>query len=143
MSDRIFAIAWLVVCLTIAVQMYGLDVPFAYEPVGPRVFPFVLAVLMAACCAVLILRPDSDVEWPSRAVLTKSTILIAALLLYALLFTQLGFPFSTIVMVLIVSRLFGAGWKAASVSAVLIGLLGFFLFDRVLDVALPIGRVWS
>ena len=123
--------------------MYNLDVPFAYEPVGPKVFPVILAALMAVCCIGLIIRPDLDVAWPDRAVLGKSVLLIAALLLYALAFTSLGFPVTTILMVLAVSRLFGANWKSATVSAVLIGVLGFVIFDRVLDVALPLGQLWS
>lgn len=143
MSDRIFALAWLAACLTVAVQMYSLDVPFAYEPVGPKVFPIALAMLMAVCCLVMLFRPDTAVEWPARAVLAKSALLVAALLLYALLFSRLGFPLSTIAMVFVVSRLFGASLKSASISAVLIGVLSFVLFDRVLDVALPLGQLWS
>lgn len=143
MSDRIFATVWLVVCVTVALLMYELEVPFAYEPVGPKVFPVLLAFLMAVCCIGLIIRPDPDIAWPTRVALGKNVILVLALLLYALLFTSLGFPLATIVMVFAVSRLFGAGWKFAAVSALLIGILGFFAFDRLLDVALPLGRFWS
>lgn len=143
MSDRVFAIAWIGVCVIIAAQMYFLTVPFTYEPVGPKVFPIVLSILMFLCCTALLLRPDKAVHWPELAVLGKSALLILTLLGYALLFNPLGFPVVTVAMVFLVSKLFGARWFSAATTAVCVSAIGYLVFDRLLGVTLPIGGLWT
>ena len=140
MSDRIFAIAWLGVCLLIAVQMWNLVVPFSYEPVGPKAFPALLAMLMASCCAVLLIRPDVDARFPVGPLLQKGVLLIGVLLVYALLFARLGFLPATTAMVLAVARIFGGSWKSSAISAAFIAVLVFVVFDSFLDVNLPSAR---
>jgi putative tricarboxylic transport membrane protein len=140
MSDRIFAIAWLGVCLLIAVQMWNLVVPFSYEPVGPKAFPALLAMLMALCCAVLLIQPDNNARFPVGPLLQKGVLLIGVLLLYALLFERIGFLLATAAMVLAVARLFGGSWNSSAISAVLIAVLVFVVFDSFLEVSLPTAR---
>jgi putative tricarboxylic transport membrane protein len=138
-SDRIFAVLWIGVCVVILYQMWALAVPFAYEPVGPKAFPMLMAFLMAACCVVLVIKPDADVHWPEASLLIKGALLVAVLLGYASLFAWLGFPLATVAMALMVSRLFGGSWLSSAVMAVIIGLLGYLVFDRLLEVSLPLG----
>ncbi|NNE06617.1 MAG: tripartite tricarboxylate transporter TctB family protein [Xanthomonadales bacterium] len=139
MSDRVFAVLWLSVCAVIAFQMFKLKVPFAYEPVGPKAFPLLMAILMALCCLMLLIRPDHQVHWPERPMLMKGAWLVASLLAYAALFSLLGFPVATAAMSLVVARLFGGSWMSSSITAVLIGVLGYLVFDRLLEVSLPLG----
>lgn len=141
MNDRIFAIAWLGVCLLVAVQMWNLVVPFSYEPVGPKAFPVLLALLMASCCAVLLIRPDNDVRFPAGPLLRKGVLLIGILVTYALLFERLGFLPATAAMVFAVARIFGGTWRGSAVSAALIAVVVFLVFDSILDVSLPTGRI--
>lgn len=137
MSDRVFAAAWLAVCTLIVVQMLALEVPIAYEPVGPRVFPVILSALMAVCCLVLIARPDPDVHWPSVPVLIRGGLLVAILLAYAQLFERLGFPLATGLMALLVNLLFGGRWWSGLITAVVVGVGGYLAFDLLLGVSLP------
>ena len=139
MSDRIYATFWIGVCAVIFYQMWILAVPFAYEPVGPRAFPMLMAFLMAACCFVLVIRPDADVQWPEASLIMKSALLVSVLLGYASLFAWLGFPLATAAMALVVSRIFGGGWLSSAITAFVIGLLGYLVFDRLLEVSLPLG----
>lgn len=143
MSDRIFALVWLGVCGLILYQMWNLVVPFAYEPVGPKAFPMLLAVLMAVCCVLMIISPDDDTNWPEPALLAKGALLLTVLLAYGYFFEMLGYPLATAVMVLVASRLYGGSWLSSFIAAVSIGVLGYLLFDRLLEVSLPIGRWWS
>ena len=143
MSDRIFAVAWLGVCLLIVVQMWNLSVPFSYEPVGPKAFPILLSGLMALCCIALLVQPDTSVQIASRGLLGKGALLLAVLLAYALAFEQLGFLLSTATMVLIVSRVFGGNWLSSAITAVLIAVLAFVVFDRTLNINLPMGLLWN
>jgi putative tricarboxylic transport membrane protein len=143
MSDRFFALALLGVCALIVIQMWVLDVPFAYEPVGPKAFPVILALLMAACCVALLASPDGDIRWPETPLLGKGAALVAVLLGYAIFFETLGFPLATAVMVLAVSRVYGGRTIPGLLTGASIGVLGYLFFDRLLQVSLPIGRIWG
>ncbi len=143
MSDRVFALACLGACVLIVVQMWNLDVPIVYEPVGPKAFPILLALLMIACCAVLLASPDRGIHWPEARVLGKSAALVAVLLAYASLFEVLGFPLATSAMVIVASRIFGGRMTPSLIAGVLIGVLGYVFFDRILQVTLPLGRIWA
>ena len=142
MSDRIFAAVWLLVCAVIAVQMWQLEVPFAYEPVGPKAFPALMAFLMAICCALMLIYPDHDINWPDSGGMIKGGILIAVLLFYAIFFEQLGFPLATALMVFVVCLLFGGGWLSGAIAGLLVGVIGYLFFDRLLQVTLPLGQIW-
>ena len=143
MSDRIFALAFLGVCALIVIQMWVLDVPFAYEPVGPKAFPVILALLMAACCVALLASPDENIRWPEKLLLGKGAALVAVLLGYAIFFEILGFPLATAVMVLAVSRVYGGRTIPGLLTGISIGVLGYLFFDRLLQVSLPVGRIWG
>ncbi|MGF1529062.1 MAG: tripartite tricarboxylate transporter TctB family protein [Candidatus Competibacterales bacterium] len=143
MSDRIFAVIWLCVCGLICVQMALIEIPFSYEPVGPKAFPILLAILMAGCCLLLIINPDRDIRWPDLPGLGKGLTLIAILLGYALFFEQLGFPLATALMVWVVCLLFGGRPITGLITGVAAGGLGYLFFDRLLQVTLPLGRLWS
>lgn len=142
MSDRIFAVIWLAVCALITVEMWRLEVPFTYEPVGPKAFPMLLAGLMALCCLYLLIKPDQDIHWLDMAGLGKGAVLIAIMLIYAVFFEQLGFPLATALMVFVVCLLFGGTWLTGLIAGVLIGILGYLFFDRLLQVTLPLGLMW-
>ncbi len=143
MSDRIFSVGWLAVCLVIAVSMWQMEVPFSYEPVGPKAFPLLLAALMTLCCIVLIVRPDAGSISVDSPLLAKGAMLITVLLAYATLFSVLGFPLSTALMVMSVSRIFGGSWATSTVTAASIAVGSFLLFDRLLEVSLPLGGLFG
>lgn len=143
MSDRFFALALLAVCALIVIQMWVLDVPFAYEPVGPKAFPIILALLMAACCVALLASPDGNIRWPETPLLAKGAALVAVLLGYAIYFETLGFPLATAVMVLAVSKVYGGRTIPSLLTGTSIGVLGYLFFDRLLQVSLPVGRIWG
>lgn len=142
MSDRIFSLAWLGVCALIIYQMWGLSVPFAYEPVGPKAFPILLAILMAICCLLMIISPDPDVRWPAAAFLGKGAVLLGTLFAFGYFFEILGYPLAAAAMSVVVARMFGGSWLSTILTAVAIGVLGYLIFDRVLEVTLPLGQVW-
>lgn len=143
MSDRIFAVAWLVVCAIIVISIWRIAVPLSYEPVGPKAFPLLLAAMMTMCCLALIVRPDSNSARVNFSVLRQGSALVGVLLAYAVLFSTLGFPLSTALMVVAVSRIFGGSWKTSMITAAGIAIGSFLLFDQVLEVGLPLGGLLS
>lgn len=139
MSDRIFAALWLAVVAGAAFVAWKIEVPFSYEPIGPRAFPWLLCALMAACAVRLLWRPDTEPEWPRGALASKSAVLVAALFAYAFFFEVLGFVVATAVLGAVLGRLFGGGWKASVVAGIAMGIGFWFFFDKALDVTLPAG----
>ncbi|UXC38794.1 tripartite tricarboxylate transporter TctB family protein [Cupriavidus gilardii] len=140
-SDRVFAIAWLLLSAAAAWVATGFIAEFSYEPVGPRAFPLLLCVLMALCSVWLLLFPGPRVAWPERRGTMRLAIMVLALLAYALVFQWLGFAIATALLTIVLGRLFGGGWRACVVTGAVMGISLFFLFDRWLEVTLPIGSL--
>lgn len=144
MYQRLFAGFLLVVCAVLGWMAWGLEAPFSYEPVGPRAYPLLLLVLIAAGAALLIAKPalesGSNDEAPLSPVMVPKLLLCLALLLaLAALFERLGFVLTSVAFAYGMSRLFGGRNLPSVVVALVLGLGLYFLFDRILDVPLPLG----
>ena len=141
MSQRIFALVWLAVSVAMGWLALAFKVEFSYEPVGPKAWPIVLAVLMSVSAIYLFIRPGDEPDWPPARTLGRIALLALSLLLYAIYFQDLGFPIATALMTVAVGRLFGGSWKACAASGLLMGVGLYFFFDRLLDVVLPLGSL--
>jgi putative tricarboxylic transport membrane protein len=140
MSQRIFAGLWLLFSLGFGWMASRFEVAFSYEPVGPKAWPLLLAVLMAAAALYLIFKPGDAPQWPQGPALGRVALLALALLGYAVGFQWLGFPIATALMATLIGLLFGGSLRASLISGLLMGVGLFFFFDRLLDVVLPIGK---
>lgn len=139
MSDRILGVACVAVAAGMAWAARDYAAPISYEPVGPRAFPLLLALLMAAGGLWLIVRPTLKDNWLRQVPLRALAFAIVAVFLYALLFQTLGFTLATVVMTVPVGMAFGGSWKQSLAGGVGLGLLLFLGFDKLLDVVLPTG----
>lgn len=139
MSDRILGAVCIAVGAGMAWAAQGYAAAISYEPVGPRAFPLLLAALMAASGLWLVLRPSLGAA-NFRSVPWMATLLSAAAIgLYALLFQALGFALATALMAVPVGMAFGGHWKQALAAGAGLGIVLFFMFDKLLDVVLPTG----
>lgn len=129
----------LLMALALAGFGWGLVAPFAYEPVGPRAFPMLTAALIGICGIVLVIKGGGAIEPNAPGVNFGVLIIAATLLIYAAVFTTLGFVLSTAAMSLVVARVFGATWVQAAISALVLSVGAYLLFDHGLDVVLPAG----
>ena len=143
MSDRIFSVVWLAFCAGVAWLAWQIDAPFSYEPIGPRAFPLLLAGAMALAAGWLVLKPDREPDWPRGTLRAKAFALFIAFLAYAMLFEWIGFPVATALMTVAVGRLFDGGWKAVAAGGIGLGIGVWYFFDKLLDVTLPLGRLWT
>ncbi|HHR6140652.1 TPA: tripartite tricarboxylate transporter TctB family protein [Providencia alcalifaciens] len=143
MSQRIFAIVWLILCGSGLYIGWGIQSEFTYEPLGPRPFPIAILSLMTLCALALLFGRQEAVEWPKPYVLRRLILLIIALVIYAWAFEWLGFPLATTLLTISVALLFGATPIAALISGPILGILLFYAFDKLLDVTLPIGELFS
>ncbi|MDD0967429.1 MULTISPECIES: tripartite tricarboxylate transporter TctB family protein [Pseudomonas] len=142
--QRIFASVLLLVCASLALMAWPYQAAFSYEPVGPRAFPLLMLGLMGLALLYMVFRPapikHSEDEPPlDRETLTKISICVALLLVFAGLFEPLGFILSSILIGIPMARLYGGRWVPSVIVTTLMAIALYVLFDRVMDVPLPLG----
>lgn len=138
-ADRILGLALIGLAALAAFNASQFEVMFSYEPVGPKAFPILLAAILAGLSLVLVFRPGENGEWPDKFVALRLLAVLAVLLVYAMLFTRLGFIITTFVTVLLLARLFEATWRKALIAGVLMSLGSYYLFTMGLGISLPSG----
>ena len=142
--QRIFASVLLLACVGLALMAWPYQAAFSYEPVGPRAFPLLMLGLMGLALLYMVFRPapikHSEDEPPlDRETLTKIAICVALLLVFAGLFEPLGFILSSILIGIPMARLYGGRWLPSIVVTTLMAIGLYLLFDRLMDVPLPLG----
>ena len=100
--------------------------------------------LMGLALLYMVFRPapikHSEDEPPlDRETLTKISICVALLLVFAGLFEPLGFILSSILIGIPMARLYGGRWVPSVIVTTLMAIGLYVLFDRVMDVPLPLG----
>ncbi|MDO5666654.1 MAG: tripartite tricarboxylate transporter TctB family protein [Alcaligenaceae bacterium] len=139
LTDRTLGIVAIMFAVFLGVFGYDLEPPFSYEPIGPKAFPLLIALLMAICGLILTVKGGNEAEANTRGANLRILAMVAYIILYAFLFQTLGFVISTTLMVVFVGKLFGASWLKAVIGGVVMAVLFFLLFDKGLDVVLPQG----
>ena len=139
LTDRTLGIVAILFAVFLGVFGYDLEPPFSYEPIGPKAFPLLIAVIMAICGLILTVKGGNEAEENKKSANLRILTMVAYIVLYAFLFNILGFVVSTALMTIFVGKLFGAKWWQAIVGGVVMSVLFFLLFDRTLDVVLPQG----
>ncbi len=139
LNDRLLGTAALVFAAVMVWQGYGLEAPFAYEPVGPRAFPMLLSLVIGLCGLWLAAKGGNPVEAVAAGVKGRVVAVSVALAAYAFLFQWLGIVLATFLMSLPVGRAFGGSWLKTGIAGLVLGGAVFLLFDKVLDVVLPTG----
>ncbi|TNB92771.1 tripartite tricarboxylate transporter TctB family protein [Pseudomonas jessenii] len=142
--QRIFASVLLLACVGLALMAWPYQAAFSYEPVGPRAFPLLMLGLMGVALLYMVFRPapikHSEDEPPlDRQTLTKISICVLLLLVFAGLFEPLGFILSSILIGIPMARLYGGRWLPSIVVTTLMAIGLYLLFDRLMDVPLPLG----
>lgn len=148
MSQRIFAAVLLLACMGLSIIAWGYHAPYSYEPVGPRAYPLLLLTIMGLGALYLLIKPagtsNEEGEPPlDKHVISKVTVCVVLFILYAALFEVLGFVPSSVLFGIAMARLYAGTWLASIVSGLLLAVGLYFLFDRVLDVPLPLGMLSS
>lgn len=142
MSDRIVGVLLALFAGWYSWEARSYAVDFG-DPMGPALFPEVLAPPIGLLGLYLVLRPDPDPEWSTGRYLLSQVATVAALVAYALLLQPLGFILATLVMVACLTAMLGARLPQALAGGV-VSSLGFFaLFDWVLGIPLPPGLAFG
>lgn len=143
MSDRLFGVFVLAISAAMAAAAWQFDPPISYEPIGPSTYPLLLALLMAVFALRFIVKPDAEPDWPRGPLLRKVAAMFVSLIGYGLLFQPLGFVVATALLTIALGKLFGGGWRQCALAGPAMGFGLYLFFDRLLDVALPVGGIWT
>ena len=140
MIDRIFGIFLFLVGGYVIYGGLSLEVPFSYDPLGPKAFPVILGALLSALSLVIIAKPEKS-HFPQSATMFKTILIVVLLVLYSLSFNFLGFLLSTALLVFFISLIFKGTTKQALGSAIGVSFSVYLLFGILLDVPLPAGKI--
>lgn len=138
MNERIF-LAFLL--LSGAVYMFfglRIEVPFSYDPLGPRAFPVLLGAGLVILCIVSWAGAEISVVATDRRV-AKFAL---AVIFYLLAFQLLGFMPATTITVYVIARGMGSSWMQGLLAGLLIAISFYGIFHFFLKVPLPLGQIF-
>ena len=153
--DRLLALCAGAFAASLIAGARGIEDSLLADEVGAGGVPQGVGLAMAAAAVALFAKsfmgpppeatePDEGARMPWQSALLRTAALVLILLVYAALLPRVGYPLS-------VSLLVGAsGWLAGAaprwplwVFALLSGPSLWLLFDRLLQVRMPVGTVWG
>jgi putative tricarboxylic transport membrane protein len=137
-SDRLTGLLLLALAVAYGVTAGGYEAMIG-DPLGPAVFPIVLAIPLGLFSLYLILRPDREPAWPRGPALLKQILALVAFVAYVYVLEPLGFIVSTFLAVVVLGWVLGARLHQAGAAGVGIALVLFVLFDTLLGLPLPAG----
>lgn len=135
-ADRIFGGVMMVVALGYILSATGIQTSFMSDPVGPRVFPYLVAGVVMICALAMVLRPDPNAAWPGVQMLGKLALATAVLLAYAYVIRPLGFLVPTAIAAGIISYMISPRVVPAALSGVGLSVGLYVLFKVILGLGL-------
>ncbi|QNP50271.1 tripartite tricarboxylate transporter TctB family protein [Diaphorobacter aerolatus] len=140
-NDRTLGVAALGLSAFLVWFGHDLETPFAYEPMGPRVFPMMLAAVIALCGVRLAVKGGNAARPNPPGANSRIALMVLIVVGYACLFQLLGFIIATALATACVGRLFDGPWIRSAIGGIVMGVCLYLLFDLVLDVVLPLGML--
>lgn len=135
-------------CLALLAIAYGIggsvvEYAFSSDPLGPRVFPVALAIILGLLTAWYFFTPGNSEGFPSGQILWRVIAIPTTLIVSVLLFEPVGFAASIFVLTFATALIFEAPLKKALIGAVGHAALWWFVFSFLLEVYLPVGAVFG
>lgn len=143
MTDRLAGFLILLAAGWYGLEASRLKAGFLSGPVGPKVFPSILAIALGVLGIFLLIRTEPEPGWPRPRTWGKILGVALSFAAYAYLLLPIGFLAATTLETGFVSYTFGArAWRALLVGALTSAAL-YLLFVYALDIPLPVGRVFG
>jgi putative tricarboxylic transport membrane protein len=139
MSDRIFGGIGLLLAAFYIWAASIIELSFISDPVGPKIFPYIIAGLFGVASLAIILRPDAPPKWPSMTRLAELSAGVAVMVAYVYLLPVVGFVLSTVIASAYLSWRLGASPLAACAAGVSISGGIYLVFHLVLGLSLATG----
>ncbi|WP_445681001.1 tripartite tricarboxylate transporter TctB family protein [Radicibacter daui] len=138
-TDRILGVIALGIAAFFIWRATLIEEPFISDPVGPRVFPIIICVLVGLTGLGLILKPDPEPQWPALATLLEIGAGTAVFVAYAELLPLLGFVIATVFAAGYLAWRLGATLPKAALAGLAISLGIFVVFHLALGLNLARG----
>lgn len=139
-SDRIFGAVVTLLALAYIASATQIQTSFLADPVGPRMFPYIIGGVAAFCGLIVVLRPDEDPAWPVLRTMGSLLVAVVVLVGYAYALKPLGFLLPTAITAAILSYQISPRPGAAALAGVGLSIGLFIIFKFALGlglVALP------
>ena len=95
MSDRVLGGIGLALAIFYAWSATLIQESFMTDAIGPKVFPWIIAVILGLCSLYFLLKPDPEPSWPSFNRMAEIGFAVLVSFLYAWVLPELGFLIST------------------------------------------------
>jgi putative tricarboxylic transport membrane protein len=137
-TDRIDAIVMLIISIVYCYSASTLDADF--NPTQEKYYPFALSIVMVVLSLGLLVWPSMHtISWPKGKNLTKIGLTFCAILTFSLVLHKIGFLISASVLMGICMWVFEADRKWIVPISILVAIIFYFIFDRILGLNLPAG----
>ncbi len=143
MTDRIFGGVIFIGALLYGLGALRLEAAFLGGPVGPKVFPLLLAIVCGLLGLALLARPSGEPAWPGPRGWLELGVVTVSFVVYGFLLVPIGFLAATTLETGFVSWRFGARPLPALLVGIGVAVALWLLFVFALDIPLPIGRVFG
>lgn len=139
MSDRVFGGIGLALAIFFIWQATLIELSFITDPVGPRVFPIIIGIVLGLASLVVLLRPDAEPHWPKAGRLAEIAGAVVLMVAYAELLPELGFLISTAIAAGVLTWRLGTAplWSVVTGVSISVGI--FVVFKLVLGLSLAEG----
>ncbi len=139
MSDRVFGAIGLALAAFFIWQATLIELSFITDPVGPRIFPIIIGIVLGLASLVVLLRPDAEPHWPGIGRLAEIAGAVVVMVAYAELLPVLGFVIATAVAAAILPWRLGTAPLWSVVTGVLISVGIYVVFRLILGLSLARG----
>ncbi|MGI9293785.1 MAG: tripartite tricarboxylate transporter TctB family protein [Pseudomonadales bacterium] len=136
MSDRIFGCLTGLVALAYIVSATQIQSSFMTDPVGPKLFPYIIGGVAFLCSITIILKPDESPSWPGPSIFLALLCAVVALVGYAYALKPLGFLIPTAIASGIISFLIQRRFSTAILTGLGLSVGLFFIFKYALGLGL-------
>lgn len=135
-GDRLFGAVMVLVALGYALSATTIQTPLFPDPLGPKFFPFLIAIGIVICGLFMILRPDPEADWPTTRTIGALLVATLVMIAYAYMLKPLGFLLPTALAAGILSYQLSPRPGAAVATGIGLSALLFVVFKYALGLGL-------
>ena len=139
MSDRILGGLGLLLTVFFIWQATLIKESFISDPVGPKIFPIIIGVLVGLSSLAIFFKPDDEPEWPEFSRLFEVGLTIVVMIAYAYALPTAGFVVSTAVAASYLSWRLGTPPIKAAIAGAVIAIGIYVVFHLILGLSLARG----
>lgn len=129
----------MLVALAFVVGATQIEAGMIFDPLGARMFPIIIGVILGISALFPLLKPDPEPEWPTRRVAGQIGLVLLIMVAYAYTLVPLGFVLSTALAAALLSWRLGAKPLVALPVGIGVAVGIYVVFNRLLGLSLAAG----